>query len=322
MKQYTSQSFWVSNKKGTIRKEIIDSELADNDVVVKAIYSGVSYGTEKIVFDSQVPRNQYNFMKAPHQVGEFNGSVKYGYLSVGKIIEGPKKLIDKNVYTMFPHQSIYKISSSLITLIPNEIPIKRALLTANMETAINAMWDSKPSIGDKTFVIGAGIVGLLMAYVLKNTFGIDVTVIDKDSKKKKLCSAFGITYKKKLDHIKGPDIVYECSGSVDVLDEIINNAPLETKICILSWYGKQQAKIKMGENCFSRRLELIFSQVGNITSYKSKKWNNLERRLLALKMLNDDKLDILIDNNELSLSDLPVFFKKGNPKGLCKVVKY
>jgi threonine dehydrogenase-like Zn-dependent dehydrogenase len=191
-----------------------------------------------------------------------------------------------------------------------------------METAINAMWDSKPSIGDKTFVIGAGIVGLLMAYVLKNTFGIDVTVIDKDSKKKKLCSAFGITYKKNLDDIKDPDIVYECSGSVDVLDEIINNSPLETKICILSWYGKQQAKISMGENCFSRRLELIFSQVGNITSYKSKKWNNLERRLLALKMLKDDKLDILIDNNELSLSDLPVFFKKGNPKGLCKVVKY
>jgi hypothetical protein len=189
MEQYTSQSFWVSNKKGIIKKELISSERADDDVIVKAIYSGVSYGTEKIVFDSQVPINQYNFMKAPHQEGEFSGLVKYGYLNVGKIIDGPTKLINKNVYTMFPHQSIYKINSSLITLIPNEIPIKRALLTANMETAINAMWDSKPTIGDKIYVIGAGIVGLLMAYVLKNTFGIDITVIDIDYKKKKLCKA-------------------------------------------------------------------------------------------------------------------------------------
>ena len=322
MNQYTAQSFWVSNKKGVVKKESINFELTDDEVLIEAIYSGVSYGTEKIVFDSQVPKNQYKFMRAPHQVGEFSGAVKYGYLSVGKIIDGPKKLINKYVYTMFPHQSIYKLNSSLITLIPNDIPIKRALLTANMETAINAMWDSKPSIGDKTYVIGAGVVGLLMAYVLHNTFGVNVTVIDIDSKKKKLCDAFGITFKKDLCDIKNPDIIYECSGSAGVLNEIIDKSPLETKICILSWYGKQQAKIKMGENCFSRRLKLIFSQVGNITSYKSKKWNNIDRRFLALKMLKDDKLDILIDKKELSLNDLPLFFNKGNPKGLCKVVKY
>jgi threonine dehydrogenase-like Zn-dependent dehydrogenase len=174
---------------------------------------------------------------------------------------------------------MYIIQASLATLIPNDIPLRRALLTANMETAINAMWDTKPTIGDKTYVIGAGIVGILMAYVLSKSFGIDVIIIDKDSKKRKICKALGLIYKSDSSCINEADIIYECSGNVDVINELISKCSLETKICILSWYGKQQTKIKMGENCFSRRLEIIFSQVGNISAYKSKKWNNLSRRL-------------------------------------------
>tara|TARA_B100001113_G_scaffold7774_1_gene6337 strand:- start:2368 stop:3336 length:969 start_codon:yes stop_codon:yes gene_type:complete len=322
MKNYTAQSFWVNKKKGVIKKELLRQPLAKDELLVKAHYSGISYGTEKIVFDSHVPTNQYKFMRAPHQVGEFNKEVKYGYLSVGKVIDGPNDMLNKMVYTMFPHQSIYVIKSTLVTLIPKHIPIRRALLTANMETAINAMWDSKPSIGDKVYVVGAGIVGILMAYVLSSTFGINVTVIDSDKNKKKLCEFFNIDFENSMDCIENPDIIYECSGNISVLSELINNSTLETKICILSWYGKQQSKIKMGENCFSRRLEIIFSQVGNITALKSKKWNNLSRRALALQLLDNKKLDILIDKKEISLDELPSFFKKGNPKGICKVVKY
>lgn len=322
MKQYTAQSFWVSKKKGIIKNETVKTTLDKDEILIKTSYTGISYGTEKIVFDSEVPSNQYNFMRAPHQMGEFNSSVKYGYLNVGKIMEGPKNMLNKSVYTMYPHQSVYVIKKTLATLIPDNIPIKRALLTANMETAINAIWDSQPTIGDKTYVIGAGIVGILMAYVLSKTFGIDVIIIDKDSKKKALCKSLGIKFKKDLHCIDNPNIIYECSGNINVLNELANKSVLETKIFILSWYGKQQSKLKMGENCFSRRLELIFSQVGNITSAQSKKWNNLTRRALALNLLNDDKLDILIDKKEILLKDLPLFFKKGNPKGLCKVVRY
>ena len=322
MDNYTAQSFWVNKKKGMIKKEPINHSLEKDELLVQAYYSGVSYGTEKIVFDAQVPVNQYKFMKAPHQVGEFNKTVKYGYLSVGKVIKGPKAMLNKMVYTMFPHQSIYVLKSSLATLIPSHIPYKRALLTANMETAINAMWDTRPTIGDKAYVLGAGIVGILMAYVLSRTFGIIVTVIDKNNSKRKLCKYLDIKFENNMSCIDKPDIVYECTGDISTLEEIIKKSPLETKICILSWYGKQASKIKMGENCFSRRLELIFSQVGNITAIKSKKWDNLSRRALALKLLDNKKLDVLIDKKELKLKDLPSFFRKGNPNGLCKVVKY
>ena len=322
MNQYTAQSFWVSKKKGSIKKELLDTSMEKDEILVKTLYSGISYGTEKIVFDGQVPKNQFSFMRAPHQEGEFDSDLKYGYLNIGKVLKGPKKYLHKHVYTMFPHQSMYIIQASLATLIPNDIPLRRALLTANMETAINAMWDTKPTIGDKTYVIGAGIVGILMAYVLSKSFGIDVIIIDKDSKKRKTCKALGLIYKSDPSCINEADIIYECSGNVDVINELISKCSLETKICILSWYGKQQTKIKMGENCFSRRLEIIFSQVGNISAYKSKKWNNLSRRLLALNMLKDKKLDTLIDKNEIFLKDLPSFFKKGNSNGLCKVVRY
>ena len=322
MKNYSAQSFWINKKRGSIKNELINQPLENDELLIKAHYSGISYGTEKIVFDSQVPANQYKLMRAPHQVGEFNKEVKYGYLSVGEVIIGPKNLLNKMVYTMFPHQSMYVLKTSFATLIPDHIPHKRALLTANMETAINAVWDSNPSIGDKTYVIGCGVVGILMAYVLSKTFGVKVTLIDKDNSKSKLCELFNINFENNIDCIEDPDIIYECSGNISVLNELANICTLETKICVLSWYGKQQAKIKMGENFFSRRLKIIFSQVGNITAIKSKKWNNLTRRALALELLDNKKLDILIDKKEIKLKDLPSFFKKGNINGLCKVVRY
>ena len=188
MDQYNAQSFWVSKKKGTIETEYLKKNLDHDELLVKTFYTGISYGTEKIVFNSQVPSNQFQYMKAPHQEGSFNTRVKYGYLNVGKVIDGPKDFINKMVYTMYPHQTKYIINSSLVSVIPEIIPLKRALLTANMETAINAMWDSMPSIGDKVYIIGAGIVGLLMAYVLSKTFGIEVIMIDKDNKKRMLCN--------------------------------------------------------------------------------------------------------------------------------------
>jgi len=322
MEQYTAQSFWVSKKKGIIENEVLKNNLDDNEVIIKTLYSGISYGTEKIVFDSQVPSSQYEFMKAPHQEGSFKSRVKYGYLSVGKVIHGSKRLMNKLVYTMYPHQSKYVINSSFVTLIPNSIPPKRALLTANMETAINAMWDSNPSIGDNVYVIGAGIVGLLMAYVLSRTFGIEVTLVDKDASKRNLCKKLKIKFNTDIKIIKNPDIIYECTGNISALNSLVDYVTLDTKVCILSWYGKQISKIGMGENCFSRRLNIIFSQVGNIPSYKLRKFDNLKRRSLALSMLNDDILDLLIDKKEIRLHDLPTFFKKNYTKGLCKVVRY
>ena len=223
---------------------------------------------------------------------------------------------------MYPHQSRYIIDSSLVTVIPETIPVRRALLTANMETAINAMWDSKPSIGDKVYVIGAGIVGLLMAYVLSKTFGIQIIIIDKDVKKRSLCNRLGITFEDNTDNITNADIIYECSGNITALEQIFDYTDLDTKVCVLSWYGKQQSKINMGENCFSRRLNIIFSQVGNMASYKLRKFDNLKRRSLALSMLDDNNLDLLLDSNEITLKDLPKFFEEEYTKGLCKVVRY
>lgn len=322
MEHYTAQSFWVSKKRGKIKTENLKKIINKDELLIETRYTGISYGTEKIVFDSNVPSNQYNLMKAPHQEGSFNTSVKYGYLNVGEVKVGPRELMNKMVYSMYPHQTKFIIKSSLVTQIPAAVPLKRALLTANMETAINAMWDSNPMIGDKTYVVGAGVVGILMAYVLSKTFGLNVIIIDKDIKKKNICKSMGLKYENDIKKINDPDIIYECTGNISVLNKLVNQIKLDTKICILSWYGKQVSNIRLGENCFSRRASIIFSQVGNIPSNRLRKFDNLKRRELALNMLNDDTLDILLDKKEIQLKDLPIFFKKQYSKGLCKVVKY
>lgn len=322
MSNYTAQSFWSKNKRGFIKEEAIYYENTSQEILIKSLYSGISYGTEKIVFDCKVPENQKSLMKAPHQVGEFNNEIKYGYMNVGKIIDGPSNLKGKKVYTMYPHQSLYAIKINQASTIPNNLPIKRALLTANMETAINAVWDSKPTIGDNVYVIGAGIVGLLTGYVLSKIIGVNVTVIDNNINKKELVLSLNMNFSSKINIINRPDIIYECSGNTKVLSDIIKFTDLETKVCILSWYGDQVSKINMGENCFSKRIKFIFSQVSNISAYKAKKWDNESRRALALRLLCDNKLDLLLDKKEITIDEISNFLKSNNKDGLCKIVRY
>ncbi len=322
MYNYTAQSFWSKNKKGFIQEELISSNIDSDEILIKSLYSGISYGTEKIVFTSQVPRSQYALMKAPHQLGRFNDKVKYGYMNVGKVLHGSKDLLGQRVYSMYPHQSFFVIKANQATLIPKNIPSRRALLTANMETAINAVWDSKPTIGDNVYVIGAGIVGLLMSYVLSKIIGVKVIIIDKDASKKKVCSGLGLSFETKLCGISNADIIYECSGDPRMLNSLTQLTDLETRICILSWYGKQVSKINMGENWFSKRIKLIFSQVSNISAYRAKKWDNNSRRKLALDLLSDKKLDNLIDTKDISINQIERYFKSDKNNGLCKIVKY
>ena len=211
-----------------------------------------------------------------------------------------------------------------MTLIPESIPLKRCLLTANMETVINGMWDTLPSCGDKILVVGSGVVGFLMAYLLKTIPGCEILLVDSDAKKSKFSKLFDINFKTTIPRNYKANIIYECSGNADIINNLSKHVMDEATICILSWYGDNISKVKFGEEFLSKRIKLIFSQVSKVSHNRNKYWNNVKRRELAISMLNDDRLDHLIEKKMIDFGKLPIFFSKIiKDKGFfCKVVNY
>ena len=324
MKKLVAESFWIKKQNTSFIKKHPLSIPQKSQALIKTIYSGISYGTEKIVYTGSVPKNQRTLMKCPFQEGEFGANVKYGYINVGKVIEGSTAFKNKYVYTLFPHQTLYTIDESDLIIIPDSIPLKRCLLTANMETAINAMWDTLPTCGDKVLIIGAGIVGLLTAYLLKKIPGVEILLVDQDNKKSKTAKKFGIEFSQKIPNSYKANIIYECSGNSSVINKLSTNLMEETTICILSWYGNDTSNVKFGTEFLSKRAKIIFSQVSKVSHNRSKYWDNNDRKKLALSLLDNDKLDLLIEKKMVNFYDLPIFFSeiKNNENFYCKVVDY
>ena len=323
MKTYKTRSFWVNKKnKGVIESGQITS-LSNDEIVIKTKYSGISFGTEKLVFTGKVPKSQRNLMRCPHQEGNFGEKLKYGYINVGKVIDGCSDLINKNVFSFFPHQDIFKIHRENIIIIPSDIPLTRSLLIPNLETAINAVWDTMPTIGDKIIIVGAGVVGLLTAYLLNKIPGTEIIVVDKDERRKKVVNSLGLNYLGKIPKKLEPNFIFECTGNHNVLNLLKNHIAYDTTICILSWYGSEISKILLGEEFFSKRAKIILSQVSRISPNRSK-CSMSDRRRIALNILLDSKLDNLIEKNKVKFEDLNKFFlnEKNSNNLLCKVVKY
>ena len=324
MKTFTTESFWVNKKNNSsIKQHTIDAP-KENEVLIKTIYSGISYGTEKIVYTGDVPKSQRELMKCPYQTGDFGSNIKYGYINVGKVIKGSSKYNNNHVYTLYPHQTFYTLHESELTLIPETIPLQRCLLTANMETAINGMWDTLPSCGDKVLIIGAGVVGFLMAYVLQSIIGIEILLVDKEKSKKKLAEKFNFNFQTSIPKNYKANIIYECSGDANIINMLNSYIKDEAIICILSWYGNSVSKINFGKEFLSKRVKIIFSQVSKVSHNRNKYWNNYSRRELAISLLNNNKLDYLIEKDYINFHDLPKFFSKINKHKTfyCKAVKY
>jgi len=262
-------------------------------VTVRALYSGVSRGTESLVFNGRVPESEYQRMRAPFQEGDFPFPVKYGYASVGEVVDGPAELLGRRVFCLYPHQSRYIVPVSAVTLLPDELPAERAVLAANMETAINGLWDASPGIGDRIAVIGLGVVGLLVGWLANRIPGTRVTVIDTNPGRESVAQTLGLDFGVALER-DDHDVAFHTSGHPSGLETALAAAGIEGRIIEMSWYGDQPVPVPLGGQFHSRRLQLRSSQVGRIAPHRQPRWNHGQRLELALSLLRDSSLDALI----------------------------
>lgn len=320
---HEAKAFWVVDReRGEVRAEQLP-EPCDGEVLVEALHSGVSRGTELTVFRGNVPPSEYGRMRAPHQAGEFPWPVKYGYASVGRVLGGPPSLAGRDVFCLFPHQSAYVVSASDVVPLPPSVPARRGVLAANLETAINGLWDAGIRAGDRVTVVGAGVLGLLVAYVASQHPGVQVQVVDVDRAKAAVAFALGARFAERATAEADADVVVHASATAAGLETALALAGHEATVLELSWYGDARPRVPLGESFHAKRLRLQSSQVGGLPANQRARWTHRRRLELAVSLLVDARLDVLLTTDG-ALEDLNEQLRgfAGGAAGLCHVVNY
>jgi NADPH:quinone reductase-like Zn-dependent oxidoreductase len=304
MSDEVGRAFWlVAPGHGEIRTQHLPAPGA-NDVLVRAGASAISRGTESLVFLGRVPPSEYQTMRCPFQEGEFPAPVKYGYASAGIVEAGQAALRGRRVFCLYPHQDLYAVPADAVVPVPDNVPDERAALAANMETALNAMWDAGPRLGDRIAVVGGGVVGCFIASLAAKIPGTRVELIDIDARRERLAAAFGCRFALP-DAARGDcDIVFHSSASEAGLATALRIAGFEARLIEVSWYGDKPVAVSLGEGFHQRRLQLISSQVGAVAQAHRARRTHRERLGLALALLGDPVYDRLITGH-CTLDTLP-----------------
>jgi NADPH:quinone reductase-like Zn-dependent oxidoreductase len=289
-----AEALWYSAPgQAEIRQEALAPPGA-GEVRVRALYGAVSRGTEALVLAGRVPESEFERMRAPFMTGNFPFPVKYGYATVGRIEGGPEALRGRTVFTLHPHQNFFNIPASAAVVLPENLPPQRAVLAANMETALNAVWDATPGPADRIAIVGAGVVGSLVAYLCGQLPGADVTLVDINPARAELAQALGVSFARP-ERAKGDcDIVVHASGNAAGLGTALTLAGEEATVLEMSWYGDAPVTAPLGGAFHSRRLRLISSQVGRIAPSHRPRWTHTRRLAAALALLADARLDALL----------------------------
>ncbi len=317
-----ARAFWIAYPgAGEIRRVALP-DLGGGDVLVRTLHSGVSRGTETLVFAGGVPASQHAAMRAPYQEGDFPAPVKYGYLNVGLVEQGPPELTGRTVFCLYPHQTRYVVPASAVTVVPDEVPAARAVLAGTVETAVNALWDAAPLIGDRIAVVGGGMVGCSVAAVLARLPGARVQLVDTDPARASVAAALGVGFASPADAEAECDLVVHASATSAGLTRALELLAPEGTVVELSWYGDRPVQVPLGEFFHSRRLTVRSSQVGGIAPGRRRSY--AERMALALDLLRDPAFDALLTGS-CDFDELPAVMPRlasGELPALCHVVTY
>jgi threonine dehydrogenase-like Zn-dependent dehydrogenase len=314
-------AFWLREPgTGEIRTVPLP-EPGPDEVLVRTRFSGVSRGTETLVFRGEVPPDQYATMRAPFQEGDFPAPVKYGYLSVGEVVAGPAELRGRTVFCLYPHQSAYVVPCDAVVPVPDGVPADRAVLAGTVETAVNALWDARPRVGDRVTVVGAGMVGCCVAALLARYPGVDLELVDADPVRTRVAESLGVAFAAPADAATGRDLVVHATATGAGLQRSLELLAPEGTVLELSWYGRHSIDLALGGAFHSGRLTIRSSQVGTVArpdrTYR-------ERLMLSLELLRDARFDALVTGRSpfAQLPSVLAGLASGEIPALCHLVTY
>ncbi|KAA6183853.1 dehydrogenase [Thiohalocapsa marina] len=337
----TARAYWLCRPgHGELRQEPLPP-LAPGQARVRTLYSAISRGTETLIHRGEVPPSLYADMRAPFQQGAFPGPLKYGYMTVGVVealgddpagdpandLPGPR--LNQPVFCLHPHQDRFQVPWQALHPVPTEVPAARAVLAANLETAVNAVWDAGVSVGDRVLVVGGGVVGLLAGWLCARMPGTRVVLVDPQDARAGVAAALGMQWQPRIqpaDHPPPFDIAIHASGRPEGLAGALPLLGDEGRLVDLSWYGTRPVELPLGAHFHPRRLRLIASQVGQLPPDRRPRWSHTRRLRLALALLADPVLDRLI-TDESAFASLPAVLAElatpgAAPDTLCHRIRY
>jgi hypothetical protein len=293
------------------------------DVLVETAFSAISRGTESLVLRGGVPLAERARMRAPLQAGNFPFPVKYGYAAVGRAVEGPDDLRGRDVFVLHPHQDVFAAPAAMAVPLPKGVPPGRAVLAANMETALNIVWDAGPVACDRIAVVGAGVVGALTAWLCGQIPGADVTLVDLNPDRAALAASLGCAFAPPEAAPADCDLVVHTSATGDGLTTALAAAGLEATVVEASWYGDRPPTVGLGGAFHSRRLRLVSSQVGHVPTARRARWSNRRRLEAALGLLADPALEVLVSGETRFAEIAPRYGDiLARPDTLCHRIYY
>jgi hypothetical protein len=320
----TAQALWyVAAGRAELRPEAVAAPAA-GEVRVRALHGALSRGTERLVLSGRVPDSEFERMRSPNMGGDFPFPVKYGYATVGRVELGPAELIGRTVFALYPHQTVFTLPADAVIAVPPGVPPARAVLAANMETALNAVWDAGPGPADRIAVVGAGVVGALVAWMCGRLPGAEVTLVDIDPARASLAAALGVGFAAPDLAPRDCDLVVHASGSPFGLATALSLAGNEANVLEMSWYGAGEVAAPLGAAFHSRRLRLVSSQVGQVAPSHRPRWTHRRRLAAALDLLTEARLDALLAP-AVAFADLPARLPKilaPDSGVLCQLIDY
>ena len=322
--QVEAHAFWLRAPGcGEIRPVTLSQPVGD-EVLVRTLQSGVSRGTETLVFRGGVPPAQYEAMRAPYQEGEFPGPLKYGYLNVGVVEQGPPGLRGRPVFCLYPHQTAYVVPVGAVAVVPEDVPLARAVLAGTVETAVNALWDAGPLVGDRVTVVGAGMVGCCVARLLRRFPAVEVELVDVDAGRRDIAAALGVDFALPAEAAGGRDLVVHASATSAGLQRSLELLAAEGTVIELSWYGDTEVRLSLGGPFHSLRLGIRASQVGTISPARAGRRATAQRLALALELLRDPAFDSLVTGQSpfRELPDVMASLAAGSLPALCHTITY
>ncbi len=319
-----AQAFWLREPGAGEIRPVHLPPVGPGDVLVRTVRSAISRGTESLVFSGRVPESQREVMRAPFQKGRFPGPVKYGYLNVGVVEVGPPDLVGRTVFCLHPHQTAYVVPAAAVTVVPADVPAGRAVLAGLVETAVNALWDAGPLLGDRVAVVGAGTLGCCVARLLARIPGVTVTLVDVDSARAGVAAALGVGFAQPDEAPDGLDLVVHASARSEGLQRSLELLAPEGTVVELSWYGDEETTLSLGGVFHSNRLTVRASQVGAVAAARRGRCTAADRLRLAVELLRDPCFDALL-TGQTPFEELPEVLPRlvsGELPALCHSVTY
>ena len=300
------KELWFTDKN---KCEILIKEFSEmtSPIIVKSYYSLISNGTEKLVLSGNVPIELQSEMRVNYQKGDFNFPISYGYSVIGEVVKGPQNILGKMVHVMHPHHEYCAIQDQNdLYFLPENIHYQTASLASNIETALTAYWDAQLDEGDLVLIVGYGLIGQLLAEIIKN-FGFKVIIFDINQQELIIKNGFDLFNPD--NSTSNFNCAFNCSANEKGLQIGIDSVGFEGKIIEMSWYGNQSVNINLGGSFHAKRKKIIASQVSHIPGFMSDEWTFLKRKQLVFKLISQGIFNhILI--NKVQLEDAPNYYQK------------